>query len=238
VHVGLLYRWLRHRARPYTVTNAPAAIIAPHPDDETLGCGGLIALKRRLGATVHIIFLTDGRNAPPTVDVPRGLPMANLRRDEATCAAAALGVPSQNIHHLLYPDSMLAQFTTQERESAVTRICQLLDGLQPAELFIPHHGDRHPDHVAANQLLLTAARKSPRISTVFEYPIWLGWSVPWGLRPFSRELAGARRLAISSVHRAKLRAISAYKSQLATLPEGFITRFLQSYEIFFTLNPN
>jgi len=238
LHTALFYRFLRWRARPYSVTDAPAIIFAPHPDDETLGCGGLIALKRRLGVEINIVFLTDGANAPPTPITPGGKPMADLRHREAHRAAAALGVPPQNIHHFLYPDSMLCQLSQQHREDAVSRIEQCLAELEPAEVFIPHHHDHHPDHEAAHDFILTAIRRSARMPTVLEYPIWLGWSSPWLARVFSRDLAGARRLCISSARRNKLRALAAYKSQRGTLPRGFIARFLQPDEIYFTLNPN
>src|SRR5207249_3784512 len=133
-------------------------------------------------------FLTDGANAPPTAHTPRGPAMAALRQREARRAAAALGVPCQNIHHLLYPDSTLAELSASQQENAVAKIRKLLCELQPTEIFIPHHRDRHPDHEATYRLARTAAKECHGITTVLEYPIWLGWSSSLCPSPFSHDL--------------------------------------------------
>jgi LmbE family N-acetylglucosaminyl deacetylase len=87
-------------------------IIAPHPDDETLGCGGWIYAASQNGAVIRIVFLTDGdafRLAAVTAE--RRLPshaacraLGTRRRGEAVAAAATLGVPSSSLHFLGYPD--------------------------------------------------------------------------------------------------------------------------------------
>ena len=67
----------------------PVVVLAPHPDDETLGCGGLIALKRSLGAPVRVIFMTDGAGSHSGVDRPA---LTATRKEEASAACNVLGV--------------------------------------------------------------------------------------------------------------------------------------------------
>jgi len=69
---------------------SPAVVFSPHYDDETLGVGGTIILKRRLGARVHLVFMTDGSRSH--AHAMEGGRLAALRRTEALRAASALGV--------------------------------------------------------------------------------------------------------------------------------------------------
>ena len=107
---------------PFSLDTAPhapipksgerALVIAPHPDDESLGAGGWIFSARQLGAEVRILFLTDGdafRLAAltsgrriPGVEAFRAL--GTQRRKEAITAAAALGIPAEWVGFLGYPD--------------------------------------------------------------------------------------------------------------------------------------
>ena len=83
-----LLRWiLRWRAQPLQLPAGPLLVIAPHPDDETLGCGGLIIRERLAGRLVRIVFLTDGSQSHR--DHPSLTPtaLAKLRKAEAVAAA-------------------------------------------------------------------------------------------------------------------------------------------------------
>ncbi|HLL52387.1 MAG TPA: PIG-L family deacetylase, partial [Myxococcaceae bacterium] len=82
-----------------------AMVFAPHPDDETLGCGGTILRKRRAGAEVRIAFLTDGAASHAHL-VPREALRA-LREREALEAAGALGVEASRVCWLGFPDGEL-----------------------------------------------------------------------------------------------------------------------------------
>lgn len=76
-------------------------VVAPHQDDETFGCGGLIAKHQKRGSDVQVVFLTDGSQAPldgTGVSERRELPA--LRKEEARRAMASLGVPEQRLHFL------------------------------------------------------------------------------------------------------------------------------------------
>src|SRR5438067_976178 len=64
IHADAFLLFARIKSRPLSLTSDSIMVIAPHQDDETFGCGGLIALQREGGATVKVVFLTDGGNSP------------------------------------------------------------------------------------------------------------------------------------------------------------------------------
>src|SRR5947208_6372296 len=83
----------------------PAVVFSPHPDDETLGCGGTIIRRRLLGADVSVVFMTDGsashRRLMPALD------LTALRAREARAACRILGVNEQSISFLNFEDGQL-----------------------------------------------------------------------------------------------------------------------------------
>lgn len=144
-----------------------AMIFAPHPDDETLGCGGLIAKKRMAGAAVRVVFMTDGSGSHRSlID---GATMRDLRRREALQAAACLGVAEADVFFLDFPDLHLSQ----HEHLAMYEVLGLLRQYRPAQLFVPHHHDGHADHEAANRIVLAALARYGGEPAVFEYPVWL-----------------------------------------------------------------
>src|SRR5665213_2709092 len=98
---------LRLSSQSYRPASGGKLIIAPHPDDETLGCGGLIASQARAGQAVDIVFLTDGAASHPGHPTLSPAQLAGARRDEAVAAAAILGVRADRLHFFNLPDSTL-----------------------------------------------------------------------------------------------------------------------------------
>jgi LmbE family N-acetylglucosaminyl deacetylase len=141
-------------------------VFAPHPDDETLGCGGTLLLKRRLKARVELVVLTDGAGSHPGL-LSRD-EMRALRAREVMEAAGLLGIGAPSVHLLGLPDGALAE----HREEAVSRIIALLEEHRPEQLFVPYGPGEPRDHGAACAIVHEAARRVGRPVTVFEYPIW------------------------------------------------------------------
>ena len=234
VQVVLVRRWLIHRdQRPMVVRSGAAVVVAPHQDDETLGCGGLIALKRQINARVEIVFLTDGSVydgrdlATPTLE------LIAMRRREALSALAALGVPPDHVHFFDGPDGTLNDLGKQRRARLVAELAALIQCTEPLEIYVPHLADRHPDHEAAFAITADALAVARSPAQIWQYPIWLTWRAALlvDLRP--QEFQGARCLDIHRVRRVKRLAIEAYVSQLATFPAHFLDVFLWPYEIYF-----
>lgn len=227
-------RWVAHCAsRPMDVTARPAVVFAPHQDDETFGCGGLIALKRRMGARVHIVVMTDGGASHGDLAPGRRASLVALRNRESIRAAAILGVDPCSVSFLGYPDGRMGSLSDDERGAAIDQLASLLARLAPAEVYLAHREDRMPDHEACARLVLPAVERLAVRPAVFEYVVWRWWLGGEGGLAWMCEAGDAFRLNVSSVLRHKRRAIDAHRSQLTLLPPAFIERFFQPYETFF-----
>jgi LmbE family N-acetylglucosaminyl deacetylase len=206
------------------------AVFSPHPDDETLGCGGTILKKKRAGAEVNIFFMTDGQKSHSHL-----IPANRLKRIRANAAIAAsrmLGLEKDDIAFLEYKDGELSKNT----HSAINRVKEILLRQQPDEIFIPHK--REPiikDHSATNKIVLSALRMCRRKTTIYEYPIWLWHHQPWVNVPMDtpKEILSAlkqsliselsllkdfrRSVYIGDVLQLKRAILDQYKSQMTRL---------------------
>ncbi len=197
---------IERSARPWTEAElcAPALVVAPHPDDETLGCGATIAAKRRAGAPLEIVFLTDG-----TASHRRFIPapeLRALRRDEALAAAGVLGVDPAAVHFFDFPDGQLAR----HRRAAADRLRAFLVERRVQQLFVPLRRDWPGDHDMANRIFRDASAGMALSCDVFEYPVWFWMRWPWvpkTSRGMRRWLAKTRDHALwRSALRYRLRA--------------------------------
>jgi len=116
-------------------------VVSPHPDDAELGLGGTLARVKDEGYTTAIIDLTQGEAAT------KGTP--ELRRQEAAAAAEVLKLDVRR--NLGWPDSRI--FDSEDKRLQLARV---LRELKPRVVVAPHHNDRHPDHVAAAQIVPAA----------------------------------------------------------------------------------
>jgi LmbE family N-acetylglucosaminyl deacetylase len=199
-----------------------ALIVAPHPDDETLGCGGAIALLRILGYPVHILVMSDG-----TLSHPRSLKypapkLRSLRQAETQEALEHLGVQQTEVTFLQLPDGSIPTPESSEFQSALHYCCRYLESRTFQTVFLPWRSDPHPDHRATWTLLKTALATFNPKPRLIEYPIW-----DWDLEQrgaFTQQVTGWR-LDIQAVVEKKRTAIAAYRSQTTNLidddPEGF-----------------
>jgi LmbE family N-acetylglucosaminyl deacetylase len=180
---GALQRRLAARAAPLSEVRLrePAMIVAPHQDDETLGCGGTIAWKRRLGAEVSIVFLTDGSRSHPAMEPMR---LREIREGEAIEAAKALGVDGSDVAFLRFPDSRLSRCIEEGKQALVP----ILRERRPRQIFVPHRADVYKDHIAANRIGSLALRESGIEAEILEYPVWL-----WRHWPYVNPTLGATR---------------------------------------------
>lgn len=213
-------------------------IVAPHPDDESLGCGGAIALLRKFGAEVSILVLSDGTlSHPNSVKFPK-VTLRTLRENELIVAAKILGVDAKNITFLRYQDRAVPHENSSDFLTAVKRIKNFLSNEKPVTILVPWRRDPHPDHRAAFQLVTAAKSANHKI---IEYPIWLYELAAGDDAPLTHEVT-AFRLAINSVVEIKQKAIRAHRSQTTNLidddPQGFqlskevLQNFAAPFEIY------
>ncbi|MEP7300062.1 MAG: PIG-L family deacetylase [Caldimonas sp.] len=137
-------------------------VVAPHMDDEAIGCGGAALRHRQLGNPLAVVYLTDGAQGDARLGDPAvGLAEANrlraaLRRERhqeglAWCAAAG----AERSDFLDLPDGQLGAHTGG---AAARRLADILAAWRPSIVYLPSPLDVHPDHRAANRLLLAALR--------------------------------------------------------------------------------
>lgn len=175
----------------------PVLVIAPHPDDESLGCGGLVA--RLTGgespAPVTVVIVTDGARANRRAMVQAqeaGVDLPAVRRTEALEACSRLGVEPGSVRFLDLPDGGVGA----ARERAVALVADLLEELQPAVVVHPHEADAHPDHAAVGWATFEAARRRGRPVSLYGYQVWLWHCWPWTGQAWRRPrqwLANGRR---------------------------------------------
>lgn len=206
----------------------------PHQDDETLGCGGLIALKRERGLAVEVVFLSDGRGGHMggRTDLDA---LVEERRAEAITALGILGVPAQSVTFLDLPDGRLGELPPSEHAAAVKQVADRIRALAPGEICVPHHHDRHPDHEASYRIAREALLASGRTATLLECLIWYFWMTARGdgQSNFAEDVEGVRRLPLAPAALArKHQAIAAYKSQHELLPHGFMADHAQAVELY------
>ncbi|WP_407521396.1 PIG-L deacetylase family protein [Methylobacterium oryzisoli] len=212
-------------------------VVAPHPDDESLGCGGLIAQACARGLPVRLVVVSDGVGSHPNSPSYPPARLRDLREEETRAAARALGLAAEQIGFLRLPDRAVPA-TGPAAEAAAEAIAAAARACGAGALFVTWARDPHCDHQACAALAGLARRRLPAVR-LFAYPVW-GWSLP-GDTEVGAPPRGVR-LDISGQRAAKASAVAAHRSQTTDLidddPEGFrldasmLERFAQPFEIF------
>jgi len=205
-------------------------VIAPHPDDEVIGCGGAIRLRIERGERVSVVFLTSGELG--LKQLPRGEAW-KIREAEAGNAAKILGLTG--LHFLRQPDWMLADHVS----SAAQALVPVLKQDQPAVIYLPHPADGHPDHQATWPILRAALKRCRGLRPeLLGYEVWTPLAAPDVAVDISRVLP--RKLRALRAHHSQLaefdyvravRALNQYRGELAgrcRYAEGFTTISLSS----------
>jgi LmbE family N-acetylglucosaminyl deacetylase len=167
--------------------------LAPHPDDETLGCGGVLACHRAQGDPVRIVFLTDGAAGDPDGLYPADR-YVEIRQREARQAGAALGVDDLTFWEL--PDGRLASVPDLE-----DRLATAIHAFRPDVLYFPSSAEVHPDHWATGAAVEALGRASRLPCPAYAYEVWAA------IRP-------THLIDITAVLPRKEAAMAAYPSQL------------------------
>lgn len=226
-----------------TVTSAPIPrmlIVAPHPDDECLGCGGAIALLQAAGCAIQVLVVSNGTMSHPNSRKFPASVLQALRESETRAAMALLGLPAESVIFLQLQDGAVPNSESSLFTSAMSQCRSVLQRWLPDLIFLPWRFDPHADHRASWQLVDAALRSLQLTPRRLEYPIW-----DWDLaqRGQISDNISAWRLDISAVVTQKQQAIAAYRSQVSDLidddPTGFrlspelLTYFTQPWEIYF-----
>lgn len=164
---------IERSTQPYPVARLADSllVVAPHPDDEVLGCGGLVHLKRAAGARVTLVVVTDGSTSHRRFIGSEEL--RSRRRNEAYESAARLGLDPSDVFLLDFPDGML----TEHLAAATEALREVFTSCRPSEIAIPHVYEPPADHQAASTAALRAAASLEGGTTILEYGVWI-WRTP------------------------------------------------------------
>jgi LmbE family N-acetylglucosaminyl deacetylase len=189
------------------LADCPAlVVVAPHPDDETLGFGATAAMARSMGIDVTVVAVTDGGGSVPGLSELERTWLEKTRRVEMRNATSILGLGEAICLEL--PDGYLA-----EREAELTERLAEIMAARPAGTWCAAtwRGDGHPDHEAVGRSAAAVVERTD--ARLLEYPVWMWhWArpddeaVPWQrmAKPAPDPAAVAR----------KRRAVAVFESQL------------------------
>lgn len=207
-------------------------VVAPHPDDEVLGSGGLLQRMQHLGLEVMIVAVTDGEASHPVAS-RLGLDVGAMRGIESQVALDRLGCGPVRVVRLGIPDGSVAV-----QRPHLTNVLSGLLG--PDDLCVtPWRSDGHPDHDATGAATLAAARATR--TPVLEYLVWAWhWATPKSAAVPWRQ---CRRLDLDRRQIARKRwATYAFTSQIRPghseerqgplLSDSILRRFWRPFEVF------
>lgn len=155
------------------LTECPQLIVvAPHPDDETLGLGATIAQLTATGVPVQVVSVSDGGAARPGASAPDRARMETTRRYELRRATSLLG--AQPPTSLGLPDGEL----TDHEDTLTEMLTGILEAAGPATwCAATWRGDGHPDHEAVGRAASAACAQTG--ARLLEYPVWMWhWAIP------------------------------------------------------------
>jgi N-acetylglucosamine malate deacetylase 1 len=184
-------------------------VIAAHPDDEALGCGGTMRRHAEAGDAVVAMFMTNG------VGARGGSEGAQARQDAARAALGILG--ARPIVFGNFPDNAMDSVP-------FIRLVQFIENttqaLQPHIVYTHHHGDLNIDHVLTHRAVLTAFRPLPGSSVRAIYGFEVASSTEWAEPQPWAGFAPSHFVDVSSTWQAKRKALGAYAEEMRPFPHA------------------
>jgi LmbE family N-acetylglucosaminyl deacetylase len=213
------------------VGEGPIFVLAPHPDDEAIACGGLLAAAAAARVKVFVHILTDGRHSHPGSHAWPPHRIAAQRKFEALRAAGALRLRQSALQFERHVDGTLIQ-DWGRAEAIAEKIAARVNRAAAPTLIAPWRGDSHPDHMAASAIANLIERLCPRANGL-RYLIWARQQAHLAHVDPGR----VWRFPIHAWRARKRAAIRAYRSQTTRLIEDVrveaapaLGQFLGAYE--------
>lgn len=187
-------------------------VVAAHPDDEVLGCGGTLAKLVKEGASIHVAFMADGVTSRTELS-DQSINELKIRRQAAIKACKVLGVDSVTFDD--YEDNQLDKVAQLE---LTKKIEILIHKLRPDTILTHHVGDVNIDHQKVHYAVIPACRPQPGnpVKTIlcFETLSSTEWQLPGSASPFIPNIF----IDISAHIDKKLEALNAYAKELKDWP--------------------
>lgn len=193
-------------------------VIAPHADDEIIGCGGTIAKAINEGNEVYIIIVTNANVGAPELFNKEAI---NIVREEALNAHACLGV--KETIFLNFPAPALNAFP--EYKISI-KLSEIINKIRPQILYLPHPGDLHQDHKAIYRASLVSARPQHDYS-IFEIYCYETLSESEWAPQHEKAFTPNYFNDVSNFFEKKLEAMQFYKTQIKNFPH---TRSIETFK--------
>lgn len=147
----------------YKPKGTKVLVFAPHPDDEILGCGGVLKKHILSGDIVNVIYMTDGsKGCPSNIKLED---IANVRKNEAIAASKKLGVYKVDFAPFIDGNLKVSKETISYVEKKLKKI-------KPDIIYTPHLNETHPDHKECTNIVNKAVEASGVSTSIFLYEIW------------------------------------------------------------------
>jgi N-acetylglucosamine malate deacetylase 1 len=186
-------------------------VIAAHPDDEILGCGGTIALHVKNGEQCHILFIADGESSRGTKD------SVTITERKAKSAEAQKVIGANHPLFLDFEDNQMDKIPILE---IVKKIEAIINRIQPSVIYTHHSGDLNVDHMIVNKAVLTACRPQPNfcVREIYSFEILssTGWSSPYAHNNFVPN----KYVDVSSTFDKKITALMCYEKEMREFPHA------------------
>lgn len=188
-------------------------VVAAHPDDEVLGCGGTIARLSRQGAVVHIVIVANGLTSRMGFDQKQQAAALAVHHERARLAGGLLGAASVEVLGL--PDQKLDIVPLLEITQAIER---QIDRRRPDTVFTQHGGDLNLDHSVIYRAALTATRPTPGhcVRRVYSYEV--ASSTEWSFQKFEPQFRASVFVDIAATLETKIKAMQVYESETRVFP--------------------
>ncbi|TSC91525.1 MAG: LmbE family protein [Parcubacteria group bacterium Licking1014_17] len=178
-------------------------IVAPHADDEVLGCGGTIKKRASKGDEIRVCFVTQAYEPEWTAAYIKN------KEKEITRACFVLGVAEK--YFLGFPAAKLDSIPKKDLNF---KIKEIIKNFVPKAIYIPHRDDLHFDHRLVYEACLVATRPIGKCSVEEIYTYETLSETEWGMGSFRANVFED----ISDTLKYKIKAMKAYKSELMTYP--------------------
>jgi LmbE family N-acetylglucosaminyl deacetylase len=195
------------------MAGSPALVVAAHPDDEILGCGGTAARLVREGREVYFAILGEGITSRHESREAADPERSSFLHRHALAAAATLGVKDIFLHKL--PDNRLDTIPLLD---VIKMVEELIEKVKPEVIYTHHPGDLNVDHGVIHRAVLTAARpmagRSVREIYAFEVPSSTEWAFGV-LKPVFRPNVF---VDVSDTLETKISAMACYETEAREFP--------------------
>lgn len=211
-------------------------VLAAHPDDESLGAGGLLAKLHAAGASIRVLLCTAGEASHPASPTTTPEQLAAVRLAEFGAAVSELA-PAATWRFLGLPDGQLAAGRARIADSLRETIADTAAPAGKVVVAAPYRADGHTDHDTLGALAAQVAAEGGH--GLLEYPIWYwlwagtghdAWQ-SWVRVPLAPEERDAKARAMAA-HASQTEPLSNEPGDEALLSAGFLEHFSRSYEIF------